>query len=487
MHSPRRAATAAITLSLVLSGGIAVAHADSSSTLYVDSSSSACTDSGTGTQAAPYCTIQAAADAAVAGDTVDIEKGVYKGAVDVKSVGTAAAPIVFQAVGGRVGLELATGQTGPVLSFDGASYVTFEGGLSSIDAQDLVVDGAVVSGSSHITLDELEITAAEVTGTSTDVTISRDWFRAAGVTVDAGSSDDVISTNWFIGEGGSISVADSANTAITSNTLEAGGTTSDAINVSGASSTGVTIENNILAYPGATTGNAAEIAVNADAAKAGTKVDYNVVWPVQDGGAGGLREAAYSWAGVDYASSAALYAATGEAKHDLTENPWFNPAPYNDVSIAPQNNSANSAAPGMLDTDIYGNPCVGDPIVAAGGAGTSPYCARGAVQPEYTTTVSASATPVTALSVSLNSALNQTVDVDGTQYGVYIEGPPAVSYTVNWGDGTTKTYAGSSTHSNTADTHTYAKMGTYTITDTADFSNGTTAVTTTIFCSACCW
>ncbi|HET9172135.1 MAG TPA: hypothetical protein VFN97_22080, partial [Actinospica sp.] len=68
---PRRA----VSLGLVaaLAGVFALppqAQAATATTLYVDNLSTACTDSGSGTQAAPYCTIQAAANAAVAGDTV---------------------------------------------------------------------------------------------------------------------------------------------------------------------------------------------------------------------------------------------------------------------------------------------------------------------------------------------------------------------------------------------------------------------------------
>ena len=470
MQSSRRAAAAAITLSLALGGGITVAHADDTTVLYVDGSSASCADSGTGTEAAPYCTIQAAANAAAAGDTVDIEAGAYKGPVTITSQGTAAAPIVFQPVGGHVSLLLGNGETGPVLSFNGASYVTFEGGWTGYGTQDMLLDGAIVSGSSHVTLDELELSTVEATGTSTDVTISRNWVRGGSVKVDAGGSGDIVSTNWV--QDGTISVTDAANTAITSNTVQVNGSTADTISVAGAS-TGVTVENNIAAYPGAYSGTGAEIGVDA-AAAAGTTADYNVVWPYPDD-FGSAVGAAYSWAGVDYASPAALYAATGQGRHDLEADPSLNPAPYPDVSTAPQNNSANSAAPGMLDTDMYGNPCTGDPIVAVTGSGTPAYCARGAAQPVYTTTLSASATAVNALSVSLNSGVNQTVYVGGSeQLGVSVDAPPAATYTVNWGDGTTSTAA----------THTYAKTGTYTITDTADFTNGTTAVATTSFTTA---
>jgi hypothetical protein len=339
-----------------------------------------------------------------------------------------------------------------------------------------------VSGSSHITLDGLEAQKIEATGTSSDVTISRDWVNDGEVTLDPGGSGDVVSTNWVVGgitpATALISATDVANTDITSNTVEVYGGGTDGISVSGAS-TGVTMENNIVAYPVSDSSSGAEIAVDATAA-AGTTADYNVVWPYSYGGDGTLVNAAYSWAGVDYASAAALYAATGQGKHDLNANPWLNPSPIGDVSTAPQNNSANSAAPGMLDTDMHGESCSGDPIVAVGGTGTPAYCARGAVQPVYTTTMSATATPVAALSVSLNSVLSQAVSDGGAQqYHESIDATPAVSYTVNWGDGTTETYAGTSTETYNTNTHTYAKIGTYTITDTVNLTTGSTISTTT--------
>jgi hypothetical protein len=417
--------------------------------------------------------------AAAAGDTVDIEAGTYKGDVDVTSTGTAAAPIVFQSVG-QVALDPGAGQSQPVLSFDGASYVTFEGGVNAAtDSENTLVQSTVVSGSSHITLDELKVQTIEVAGTSSGVTVSRDWVGDGGVTLDAGGSGDIVSTNWS--EGGYISATDVTNTAVTSNTVEVIGTAPQGIAVSGAS-TGVTVENNIVAYPSPTSGNEPEISVDA-AAAAGTTADYNVVWPYAEGGTG--LDMPYSWAGASYADAAALYAATGQGKHDLTANPWLNPPPFGDVSTAPQDNSANGAAPGMLDTDMYGDPCTGDPIVAVSGAGTPAYCARGAVQPVYTTTVSAYATPVTALSAGLSSALSESFS-DGTaqEYGVHIDTPPTVSYTVDWGDGTTGTYPGSTTETTTADTHAYAKVGTYTITDTVNLTNGSTASTTTSFTTA---
>ncbi|MBR7824750.1 right-handed parallel beta-helix repeat-containing protein [Actinospica sp. MGRD01-02] len=465
MGSTRRATTAAVSLSLALTGVAATAHAGSSKILYVDKASAACVDSGTGagTAATPFCTIQDAANVVAAGDTVDIEAGDYTAAVDVTTAGAADAPIVFQAVDGQVII-------GGGVGLEGASYVTFEGAETGVATQELRISKVTVDDSSHDTFDRTVLGTSEVTGTSTDAAFTRNWVRGS-LTVDAGSSGDVISTNWFEAETGAISVTDASNIAITSNNIEGNFQTVNAVGVYGAS-TGVTIENNIVTYPSVTTGSDAEIAVDAAAAP-GTTLDYNVVWPHPEDSS--VIETEYSWAGVTYASAAALYKATGQAQHDINANPELYGGSFSDDDTAPQLNSANSSAPGMLSTDMYGASCSGDPVVAASGAGTPAYCARGAVQGTYTTDVIASAAATDALSVSLTSGVSQYITAGGTTSREYLDATPVVSYTVNWGDGTTKAYAQGVDQAS----HTYAKMGTYTITDMATLTNGTTAVTTT--------
>src|SRR5579875_3271161 len=81
----------------------------SASTIYVDNGDSACTDTGTGTAAAPFCTIQAAADAAEPGQTVLVDPGAnalnpatwqsYDEDVQITRSGAPGDPITF-AVGG---------------------------------------------------------------------------------------------------------------------------------------------------------------------------------------------------------------------------------------------------------------------------------------------------------------------------------------------------------------------------------------------------
>lgn len=480
MHQVRRTLAAAVSVIVLTASGTAAAHADDSNVLYVDNLSTACTDSGNGAEATPFCTIQAAADAVTAGDTVDVEGGSYQGALDITSVGTAAAPIVFALVGGNVSILDAPGQTGPALSFDGASYVTFRGLPRSGATQNSHVTGVLVDDSSHVTLDTAFVAAAKtgdavhVTGDSSDVTLSRDDLAA--VVVDPGSTGDVITTNEVIGVGPhyGISMTDDPNAVITSNSIDIVVNSVDGIDVSGAS-TGTSIENNIVNYANESTTPGSGAAISLDATSVpGSTVDYNVV------GAG--QNAAYSWAGTDYSTSAAFNQATGQGAHDSSMGPDFNTFPFYKSSPLPQINSANSDAPGMLGTDMYGQPCVGDPVVAVTGAGSPAYCARGAVQESLETTVQAAAYPVQALGVNLGSTMVQTL-LNGGEWGFYPK-QPAVSYTVNWGDGVTQTFAASTDSTATASAHTYAKPGTYTITDTADLSTGGTTATTVSFTTA---
>src|SRR5258708_19829247 len=67
--------------------------------LYVDAAAAACTDSGPGTQAAPFCSIQAAANVVVAGQTVYIQgaPGLEYGAATITRSGTPTPPITFVA------------------------------------------------------------------------------------------------------------------------------------------------------------------------------------------------------------------------------------------------------------------------------------------------------------------------------------------------------------------------------------------------------
>jgi len=170
MALSRRAAAAVLSVSMAAAGvgvGASAAHADSSNVLYVNDAVSAnCSDTaaGAGSAATPFCSIQAGANAAVAGDTVDIAAGNYSGDLDITSVGTAAEPIVFQGAEGIIFTAATSPFTTPGITFDGASYVTFQGFGGPNKDYKLQTDDILVNDSSHITLNNLWVQSSPVLG-----------------------------------------------------------------------------------------------------------------------------------------------------------------------------------------------------------------------------------------------------------------------------------------------------------------------------------
>jgi hypothetical protein len=62
----------------------------------VDQRSDACSGAGPGTWDRPYCTIQQAASAATAGETVQVAAGTYAEDVSPRNSGAAGAPVTFR-------------------------------------------------------------------------------------------------------------------------------------------------------------------------------------------------------------------------------------------------------------------------------------------------------------------------------------------------------------------------------------------------------
>jgi len=68
---------------------------------FVAQHSPACSDAGPGTEAEPWCTVQTAANAMVAGDTVWVAEGVYRESVTPASSGLPDSPIRYAAMAGQ--------------------------------------------------------------------------------------------------------------------------------------------------------------------------------------------------------------------------------------------------------------------------------------------------------------------------------------------------------------------------------------------------
>ena len=447
----------------MISTGTAFADPPAGSTLYVDHTNSSCTDSGTGTSAAPYCTIQAAVNAAVAGDTVLVAAtgatNTYNEDVNVTTSGTPTAPITILASVPRVGydpqVEIGANSTQPKQT---AAFT-----LSNV--HDIVIRGFYIEGvstvgisiadSSDITVDENETasngaggmppqTGVSISGNSSNVTVSRDYLRGltSDVSIGTGVSNATVTTNLMLTPGTSttaVEVQGATGTAITSNSISAGCTT--AVAVTGAAST--TIENDD--FTGSCTTSPTLPLISVDAASAATaKLDYNI--PHQ----GAADPSLYSWAGTGYATAAALTAATGQGAHDLNVLPGL----LSPLSAAID--SADANAPGELSTDYYGNPRVDDPSVANTGTGVG-YYDRGAVEAEDPMTVNLGTPSGT---VPVDSPLTFTVTVNNPWNLAY-------TGTVNFGDGS----APVPVHGTTA-TYTYTTPGSYPINATVVDSAG---------------
>jgi Right handed beta helix region/PKD domain len=390
----RHIATCAATLIAAASLSPMTAEAAGQNTVYVSGGSSACTDSGSGTYAVPFCTIQAAADAAVPGDVVSISPGTYASATITNS-GTAANPIVYTGTSNLL-TGIGQGSTAQaVLTFSGASNIEVENLRMFTGAGTAVV----VDGGSNDTFvrDEFEsqsttngTTGLHITGGASAVTV-RDSYVYDGVVVDDGSTGTVITTNEFNAQlAEPISIQGAANTAITSNTI---GYCGPAVSVT-ASSSSTSIENNVVTDAEDNSQNSEcpaasqQVGFLVDASSAaGTTLDYNDVYTTGTD---------YEWNGTAYPSAAALYGATGQGQHDNNSGTGAELA-----EGSPLINSANSAAIGEQPIDFNGDARVVDPLVTPTGAGPYDYYDRGASQfqdphtatPSSTYTVSATKMP----------------------------------------------------------------------------------------------
>ena len=435
-----RGLVATATVAAGLAAVPVVASAASSSTLYVDNTNKSCSDTGSGTQAAPFCSIQAAANAAVAGDTVQVASGQY-GPVTITHSGTASAPITFlgstEGLGDLVlvgysdgGLPAANG-----IVLDGASDVVVRGFAPVGSASPILVENSAndtvdrnVLGGGAATSES----GIEVSGTSSGVTLSRNFIgsgtsTAAGIQIDSGVQGTIITTNDIQTDGSpGITVDGAAGTDVTSNTVA---TQCGAGIVLSGTSTGSTVENDIVETAGDTSPEgpcpAAPNSIEVDAgAASGTVADYNLIDP-----AGGPL---YDWAGTTYSSLSAFTGATSQGTHDLAANPdliqEFNQNGLDISESSPAIDSADANAPGELSTDIIGNARVDDPEVANTGTGVG-YYDRGAFEFEA---------PLGQLKVS--SAPEPGGGPLDVAFAVSMQNPWADSatYTIAYGDGTSQ-------------------------------------------------
>ncbi|MFF1874460.1 PKD domain-containing protein [Kitasatospora herbaricolor] len=471
MHRRHLAGLATATV-ISLGAGLpapSVAVAADGDTLYVNRIAG-CSDSGTGTKAAPFCSLQAAADRALPGQTVQAEAGVYFDPLVVTHSGSPGKPITFLGTDMRrdgyqmpgIGFLVNSDadENAPGLRLDGVHDIRISGFKIIGDSQESVL----VNDSDRVTVDgnlvlggpwtDPRPASLRVTGGADATVVSRNWFlgfATKSVTVDKGATGTVVTTNVIPGDGraviGGIQVTDAPGTVVTSNSVR---TCDTAVSVLGASP-GSVVKNNILAKfaPCADHVLAARLAVSAESA-ASVSEGYNSLSPAEG-------EPAYAWAGAVHPDSVSFAkAVSGRGDHDLTTRLNF----Y-DRLLSPSDNSlidsADPTAPGQLDIDLHGYRRIDDPDVADTGAGSS-HQDRGAI--ENTTSSTLLQVRASPTAVPLGTPVTFTVDTPQTW-------SPVVSYTFDFQDGSPVVVS-----SAPSVTHLYPKTGEYTPVVTARLQNG---------------
>ncbi|MFD0279620.1 PKD domain-containing protein [Kitasatospora sp. NPDC127111] len=477
--SVRRHVGLAVAVAGSAVGGIVLptaAHAGSA-VLYVDNDRSAnCSDAGTGTKEQPYCTIQAAADVAEPGQTVQVASArTFTGQVTVKRSGLPGKPIVFKAdfpyliPTTSVGTRDASEGPNPAphafllagvhdVTVTGFNIGALQEGVLVQDSERIVLDHNDVQGGNppaSVSAFPGPVPSVRITGRSTGVTVSRNRITpagTAGVSVEAGASGTVLTTNQITDGGGrGIVVTDAPGTVVVSNTF-ARNCLSD-VELAGNSS-GAVVENNLLAkrptgWCGGAAVSAAPLSVSADSTQ-GTKADYNTVLP---------NAAAYSWGGASYRTPAE-FRATGQGAHDNSADPQFSPfaSSYTPVAVEGLTDAADATAPGVLDTDVYGKPRADHPRIANTGTGNG-YHDRGAVELNDTMSVYLESLPYSTSGHPLNARIN-----------VHYQGGWApAGATLDFGDGSAPVPVAAGFPSFD---HDYPAGGTYRLTLTATSETG---------------
>ncbi|MFB7785870.1 PKD domain-containing protein [Streptomyces vinaceus] len=432
-----------LTAGLVTLLGVPVsAAADAPASLYVDKNDAGCSDAGSGAQAAPFCTVSAAAKIVGPGQTVRIKAGVYAEAVTVDRSGEPGRPITFD--GGsdvQYSPELSKG-----LTLSGAAHVVVHGVRAT--------GGVKVGRSTDVELDRMDISRGRVEAVaigegSTDVRLTRNRLRGA-VKVEGGSRGTVLGRNLLFGVfQPPLTVVDAPGTVVTNNTID--GMCGAAVSVGGGSA-GSALFNNVL-YTGASStacqSAAPRVGMNvAPEAAAGTRADYNLITGHQ------VLASAYDWSGTGYPTPAAFRAATGQGAHDILTPSREG---VGEMPGSPTVDSADPTAPGVLPGDFAGDPVADDPGVPNTGRDGG-YLDRGAHETQdglsevwmvIDRTYAPAGTPVEVQAVS-NS-----------------QWPTAMAYEVDFGDGTAPVTTRQGSGANAVATHVYTAPCTCTVKVTA--------------------
>jgi parallel beta-helix repeat protein len=176
----RKGLLAIVTVTVAVIAALLVAAPWASaagSVLYVDNSNPSCSDSGSGTQSQPFCTINKGAQVAVGGQTVQVAAGTYNELATVKNSGAPGAPVVLTAAPGAT-----VTVTGAANAFkvSGKSYVTIQG----FTVTSTTSYGIYVTGSTNVTVSDNTVRGTTGVGiyvkSSTNVTVSGNNVSQSG-------------------------------------------------------------------------------------------------------------------------------------------------------------------------------------------------------------------------------------------------------------------------------------------------------------------
>jgi len=485
---------------------------------YVDRTMSTCSDSGSGTPTAPFCTITKGVSKLAVGLTLYIGDGTYSESIKFWASGTATSPITITAWPGRSPV-VGTGVTyGTYLS--GRSYVT----VSNLTFTGTTSDGIYVTGSDHITITGNTVTNAGqqakgltahgisihsttatavsknntnhnsdhgifVTALATGITVSNNQssFNAEGWQRNASGIDVISAGNTVIGNvthdnedsGIQFFSGGNNNVATLNVSYNNGDHGIDDVNVTGGRIIGNTVFHNCTS------------GINVEGTSGNYLVENNVavdnaIYPAYGGiscarrtGNIGIWDSAPPTTTVDhnlvwltktgtmyvfgsaFKSLSAMQAATGQEQAGVQADPKVVSAAGYDLRLterSPAIDRADSGLAGEQPNDILGNPRVRDPNVTNNfAAGPRLYDDLGA----YEFQPAPSKPPTAALSVSPATGVAPLAVTADASASSDPQGQ-ALSYAFNFGDGTTLPAQSGATA-----THRYTTPGTYTVTVTA--------------------
>jgi parallel beta-helix repeat protein len=521
------AALSVLTLAAALL--VPAGPAQAATSLFVARGNPACSDTGPGSAAKPFCSINKAASVATAGATVSVSAGTYVEEVVPTNSGTSTAPIIYTAAPGDDVLI-----TGSIRGFTlrSKSWITITG----FHVTDTADSGIYLKNSSRITLSDNRVSGAGVPNNSdttaqgiymtgstniqvldnitdhnsdTGIYVStgcsgvlirgntsfhnfREYVRAAtgidvrspdgtvidnltydnedsGIQIYPGGHRAVVVNNVSYNNGDhGIDVLNSTDVVVVSNTVYKNVTAG--INLEGASGTAAsqrgTVRNNISVDNGLTsTTTKGDIRVDAASAP-GTTLNYDLLHLSTSG-------TVITWGTTQYSSLAAMRSATGQEAAGIQADPRWTDASTGNFRLrsgSPAIDSADSGAVNQQAYDAEGQARIDDPAVPDTGTGPRHFDDRGAYErkPPVTTP------PTAALTVSPSSG-DATLHVTADASASSDPGPtPIASYTFNFGDGTP--VIGPQTSALAA--HNYQNAGDFTVTVTVTDTEGTPATAT---------